>query len=426
MKILMLCSKFPYPPKDGGAIAMMNMVEAFHTLGHEVTVLAMNTPKHYYSHVREIPRDIRQKAHFVAVDVDTSINYLDALSNLLFGKKSYHEVRFDSKGFRLRLEELLEKEQFDVVQMETLFMTPYVSSIRAKSSDALVVLRAHNVEHEIWDRNAQSMEHPVKRYFFAETAKRIKLFELNALQHGVYDAVLTVSKRDAGKFKELVKSVNKREDDKDKPPLGPPVKEITIGVDLKELPAKVPALSSNPTYVFYIGALDWIPNSQALDWFMDSVWPAVQDRYPELRLALAGRNMPSHYFSYQNKTVEVKGEVPDAWEFMGDKAIMIVPLMSGSGMRVKIVQGMAMGKAIVASKIAVEGIPAKSGQHLLIANSASEFVDAISLLVDSPERAQAMGENAQAFVKKNYDNLAITGGLIEYYEGLKAKKAKEA
>ncbi|MEO1451074.1 MAG: hypothetical protein AAFV07_16205, partial [Bacteroidota bacterium] len=98
LRILVLCTKFPWPPKDGGAIAMLNMIRSFHKAGEQVTVLSMNTPKHYVQ-LKDVPDDLRRSAEFYAVDVNTNVRVADMLANFLFSKKAYHVQRFTSKAF---------------------------------------------------------------------------------------------------------------------------------------------------------------------------------------------------------------------------------------------------------------------------------------------------------------------------------------
>ncbi|MEM9986678.1 MAG: hypothetical protein AAF804_16425, partial [Bacteroidota bacterium] len=114
MRILLLCSKAPWPPKDGGALAMLNMVRGFHKAGHEVTVLTMNTPKHYL-YLRNLPDRIQQQAEFYAVDVDTRVRFTDVVANFLFSKSSYHVQRFTNGAFDSQLETLLSRQKFDVI-----------------------------------------------------------------------------------------------------------------------------------------------------------------------------------------------------------------------------------------------------------------------------------------------------------------------
>src|ERR1051325_3386178 len=143
MRILQLCNKFIYPPKDGGAIAAFNLTKAFSQSGNEVTVLAMNTSKHKYD-LKNLPEEIKCIADFYAVDVDNEVKALPALWNLLQGR-SYNVQRFVSSAFNDKLIEILHQKQFDLIQLEGLYLSPYVETIRA-FSEAKIAMRAHNVE----------------------------------------------------------------------------------------------------------------------------------------------------------------------------------------------------------------------------------------------------------------------------------------
>src|SRR6056297_2353182 len=152
MKILQVTNKVPYPTNDGGAIACMNMTSGFALLGHKVTVLAMNTKKHH-TDLYEIPESVRDWADFILVNVPARIAAIPALVNLVFSGKPYNAVRFISRAFSRRLEQVLKSDDFDVVQLEGLYVCPYIPLIR-KYSRAKIVYRAHNIEHEIWERTA--------------------------------------------------------------------------------------------------------------------------------------------------------------------------------------------------------------------------------------------------------------------------------
>ena len=155
MRILQLCKKFPYPLKDGESIAVNSLSKSLHELGCEVTLLAMNTRKHFYD-TRKLPSSFTHYQQIHTVTLDNRIKPLEAFANL-FSRDSYHISRFVSSGFQQALVRLLREESFDVIQLETLYLAPYIPLIR-RHSDALVAMRAHNVEHEIWQRIAANTQ----------------------------------------------------------------------------------------------------------------------------------------------------------------------------------------------------------------------------------------------------------------------------
>src|ERR1035437_154606 len=131
MKILQLCSKIPFPPKDGGSIAMNILTQGLIDCGNEVKVLAINTPKHFLNEA-DVDAEYKKKTSYQLVFIDTSVKPIDAFLNLFSGE-SYNIIRFYSKEFENTLIELLSSQQYDVVQLETLWVAPYVETIRKHS-----------------------------------------------------------------------------------------------------------------------------------------------------------------------------------------------------------------------------------------------------------------------------------------------------
>lgn len=396
MRILQVNNKVPYPTKDGGAIACMNLIKGFSHLGHEVTVLSMNTLKHHVSQ-EEIPDQIADLADFRMVEVPARINAFHAFLNLCFSSKPYNAVRFVSKDFMAALDDLLEEKEFDVVQLEGLYVCSYIPLIRKKTK-ALVVYRAHNVEFEIWERTAK-LAKGLKRLYLKNLSKRIKKLETTILNK--YDVLVPITKRDERILNGLG---NIR-----------PTRVSQTGIDSSALIPNVKNLEY--LSVFHIGSMEWAPNQEALLWFLESCWPRIHENYPTLKFYVAGRNAPDWLIQKLDRpNVVFKGEVDDAYDFMNSKAIMVVPLFSGSGMRIKIIEGLALGKSIVSTTIGAEGIDIENRKHLLIANTSDEFVQAVSELVENRNLHDELRRNAIDFIHENFDNLAAAGKLVDFYK----------
>ncbi|MDX8340537.1 glycosyltransferase family 4 protein [Draconibacterium sp. IB214405] len=396
MNILQVTNKVPFPAKDGGAIACMNLTRGFSQLGHRVTVLAMNTLKHHVQ-PNEIPEDIKQLATFKLVDVPARINAFAALVNLLFSQKPYNAVRFIDKNFSDALVELLTNNQFDIIQLEGLYVCPYIPVIR-KYSKATVVYRAHNVEFEIWERAAK-LSHGLKKIYLQNLSKRIRRFEKGLLNS--YDVLVPITSRDGDRLDKLGNVKDKL--------------VSQTGVDTSRLVADKSEMEF-PS-LFHLGSLEWAPNQEGVLWFIENCWPEIHKTYPELRFYVAGRNAPQWLIDKLNVDgVVFEGEVADAYRFMNSKAIMIVPLFSGSGMRIKIIEGMALGKSIISTSIGAEGITVTDGEDIRIANDATGFIAAISQLIEDKDYFERIGNNAAAFIRENFDNLAITEKLTGFYK----------
>ena len=128
--------------------------------------------------------------------------------------------------------------------------------------------------------------------------------------------------------------------------------------------------------------------------------------------------MPNWIFEYDNERIINHGEVNSANNFMNHNDIMIVPLLSAGGMRVKIIEGMALGKTIVSTKIGAEGINYKDGENILIANTVNEFKQVINMLIENPDIINVIGNNAREFVSDYYNNRIITSNLLEFYKSV--------
>lgn len=395
MRILQLMNKVPWPPKDGGAIACMNMTKGFSMLGHEVTILSMNTSKHHIK-LEEMPSNIRSKADFKLVEVPASINWFVAALNLLFSNKPYNAQRFISDEFVIELIKTLQEKEFDVIQLEGLYLCPYIPIIR-KYSKALVSYRAHNIEYEIWERTAKLSE-GLKSNYLNNLSKRIKRFEIGYLN--TYDLLIPITDRDGKILDDLG---NKK-----------PKHTSQTGIDYASLVPTAKKLEF-PS-LFHIGALDWAPNQEGLIWFLDKCWPKIHSENPDLKFYLAGRNAPD-WFERKTKLegVVFLGEINDAYDFMNSKAIMIVPLFSGSGMRIKIIEGMALGKTIITTDIGTEGIPTQNWNNIVIANTATEFIEVITKLINDRKMAEQIGKNAIGFIQEKYDNISQARNLVEFY-----------
>ena len=393
LKILFICNKSPWPAKEGGPIAMNSLIEGLAAAGHRVKVLAVDSDK-YHVTPEDIPEAYREKTGIEFVHLDLAVKPLPAFFNL-FSRQSYHVQRFVSKTFETKLVEILLKEKFDIVQMETLFMAPYLDVIR-KYSKAKIVLRAHNIEHLIWKRIFMASRHPAKKFYLKHLFTTLESYEKAVLNH--FDGILPITEKDAGFFQKYCRK---------------PVKTIPFGVNLENYP-----LQDNPqpeNALFHIGAMNWMPNEEGIRWFLKEVWPEVHKKYPGLKLYLAGRAMPQWLLNLNEENVMVLGEVPDAREFILSKSISIAPLFSGSGVRIKIIESMSLGKAVIATKTGAEGIEYTHDENILLADTSEDFTSAIARLYENPGEAVRLGKNARSLIEAKHDNRKIIGQLEGFY-----------
>ena len=396
MRILQLTNKVPWPPTDGGAIATLMLSKGFFISGNQVSVLAMRTEKHN-TRLDEIPEHLAAQIDFHLVDVPAKITFWGAFANFLFSDLPYIATRFMSEDYSRALIKLLKEKEYDVIQLEGLYLCPYIPLIR-QYSKALIAYRAHNIEYEIWERSSK-LSGGFRRFYLSVLTRRIKKFGMSYINE--WDVVVSITERDGA----ILDKLGNRK---------PRITSQT-GIDLSTLVPTAKDLEF-PS-LFHIGSLEWGPNQEGLLWFMNEVWPLINRKYPDLKFYVAGRNAPS-WLAQRLKLVNVVflGEIEDAYQFMNSKAIMLVPLRSGSGMRIKIVEGLALGKAIVSTTIGVEGIAAADREQILIANEPKEFVAAVSELIEDKELYKKVCKNAVQFIREKFDNLEIVSSLIDFYK----------
>ncbi|MEM6317779.1 MAG: glycosyltransferase family 4 protein [Bacteroidota bacterium] len=397
MKILQLCRKFPYPLKDGESIAVTYLAKAYRSLGCELTLLSFNTIKHYFE-VEKLPTSFDHYEQIETVYLDNYPEPIGAFLNL-FSKKSYHITRFTVQEFADKLQRLLRANDFDFVQMESVYFAPYIPLIR-RFSTAKIVMRAHNVEFEIWERVAKNTSLWPKKWYLNHLVKKLRRYEVEQL--GNYDLLLAMTAKDLAYFRKLGFQGQGM--------------VVPIGLQLDNYPIQQAVTFS--TSISFIGSLDWVPNQEGLSWFIQEVWPDLRKKIPALELHIAGRNTPDWIFAKAGNGIVVHGEVSDAKAFLRKHPVTVVPLFSGSGMRVKILEGMALGRVVVTTTLGMEGIDALANESIVIANERTQFIDAISAVFKDAEKAKCMMQLARELVEREYNNQRIAALVFEAFEAL--------
>lgn len=395
LKILQICYKPPFPASDGGAIGMYSIAEGLYNNSCQVNIVTLYSDKHRFC-PELMPPDYLQRTKIEGVYVDLNPNIFDALW-CVFSAQSYVVKRFVSQEMKALIVKTLKEREYDVVQIESMMMAPYIPLIR-KHSKAKIVFHCPNVEHIIWQRLRQSERINVfKRWYLKNTALNLKAYELEHIND--FDAVFPTTDNDAEYFKKNG------------------CKKLCVGVPIGfDNVERLPDVLEQEHTLFHIGSMDWFPNEQGIKWFLNEVWDKIHERLPKVRLCLAGKNMAPWLKNGSWDGVDVVGEVDDSILFMSSKKIMVVPLLSGSGIRIKILEAMSIGKAVVATSVAAEGIMYKDGYNILIADTPEEFVSAIERLENDEEYCKQVGENAYKLIREQYDTNAIGKKMVDYYK----------
>lgn len=397
MKVLILTNQVPFPPNSGYPIVVYNTIKGLLRLGVEVSLFSINPCKNQID-VDDIYDPIFDKINFHSFSVDTEVNVWGALFNI-FSNQSYNVSRYYDVGAEKLLEDVLREDEFDIIQFEGLFVVPYLDVVKANSS-AKIIYRAHNIEFDVWERVARIEKFTPRRRYLQFLARRLKVYEADQINR--FHQIFAISEQDRQSILRFGCEIG--------------IEVFPVALDFARYKTSTP-LNSFPT-LFHLGAMDWRPNKEGLEWFLDEIWPDIETLNSELRFYIAGKNMPKAFFDYDSENLVVEGEIFDAIEFINSKDIMIVPLLSGSGMRVKIVEGMAMKKCIIATSMAAEGIRCTPGKDILIANTADEFYRCILQCITNPNKWREIGESARKTVERDHDLYRISESILNIYQKL--------
>jgi glycosyltransferase involved in cell wall biosynthesis len=397
LKILILTHRIPFPQNGGYAIVVANTIRGLVNLGHEVSLVALNAKR---GHEEQLPDDeLRDKINYRAYDIDTTVTIFEVAANL-FSKTSFNINRYYDQDFETLLLRELRATAYDIIQFEGLLVSLYQPAVR-KHSKAKLIYRAHNIENQVWERMSQQKSDPFKKSYLRMHAKRIKNYELQQLNK--FDAIAVFTQQDKSTILQYGINI--------------PIEIIPVGLRLDNY-----VVDYNKTEfpsLFFLGSLDWLPNREGMEWFLDNFFKYLTDGDLPVKLYVAGNDIPDRFDDYEALgKIFIQGEVDDSMEFVNSKAIMIVPLLSGGGMRVKIVEGMAMQKCIISTSLGAEGINFKDGENIIIANNREEFYDAIERCIKDEEYCLQVGKNARRLIETEHNINVVTKSLVQFYKVL--------
>lgn len=380
MKILQLCGKVPFPVRDGGCLAMEALSRDLNKMGDLVAVGAFATHKHPLV-TEAVKNHPVYGSKLKAVHVNINLNPIKAIGSLLRRKIPYNLERFYTAEGLAFFKQLIELHQPDLIVLDGVQLLPYLEEL--KSSGAKIVYRSHNCEFSLWEDRAQHCKDPVKKIYLNLLASAMKNYERSKLSEA--DGILWIS--DADRKTMDLQEMHGRQI----------IYPFTIR--LPEIRERITKEDAPPVF-FHIGSMDWEPNVEGITWFLQKVWSRVHLKHAQLLFRIAGKNMPEKLMQLKLKGFENLGEVKDAQQFMADGDVMIVPLFSGSGIRVKIIEAMAMGKTVISTSKGVEGIEGSAGIHWIPAEGQESFLERINYVIDHREEIKKVGQAGRLLVEK--------------------------
>ncbi len=367
----------PYPLSDGGKVGIFNITKHLALRGHRITLLAFQRTK---------PIDTKPLERFcelVQIPHSTKNSVSGALLNLL-SEEPYNIWKYRSRAYEAALGRLINGRQFDIVHVDHLHMARY-GALCKKSCGLPIVLREHNVESTIVKRYTAAVRSIPFRYWLTLQEKRIRSYE--AEQTTLFDVCCAITDEDKRRLLDLAG--------------GARVKVIAGGVDASFFET-TPSRQKIPFSISMFGSFDWIPNRDALKWFLQSIFPRILQREPQVRLFIVGKDLPRNVRALHQSNVVVRGFADDLKEELQKYEVTVVPLRIGGGMRLKIVESFAMRIPVVSTSIGCEGIACRDEEHLLIGDTEERFADQVVRLLNDNALRESLVDNAYALADAKY------------------------
>lgn len=385
MEILHIANKPAFPLRDGGCIAIKSMLKSLLSKkSFSVYHFTIATHKHPFN-IEDYPEGYQKRMEIESFFLNTTTDLLGAVIHLI-KNTSYNISRFEDDKLKKRFKELIRKKKFDLVILESLYLAPYRELFQ--EAGIKVVVRCHNVEHEIWKELSISSKNPLKKWYFNKLSEQLKKYELNALANS--DAILAITPDDASFFNSQLSNI--------------PITVIPTSLKFEQ---KDQDYRLNDFY--FLGAMDWFPNKEGVNWLIEKV---LTKKELENTVHLAGKSM--NIADFEKQFVICHGEVKNAKDFINDHGICLIPLLSGSGLKIKLLENMALGKPIITTSEGARGVTIENGEHVLIADTAKDFQDAMLLLSSDQVLREKLGKNGQAYVKEHFSEQKITNKLLEF------------
>jgi sugar transferase (PEP-CTERM/EpsH1 system associated) len=401
MKILWLNAGLLLPLDKGGKLRTWHVMRHL-AARHEITYLSFADPSHTHAD-RVGMRDVCARLETVPrVDPPkgTARFYADA-ARYAFDRVPYAVAKYRSKAYRRQLEALLARSRYDALVCD--FLPPAINLPDQLPCPS--ILFTHNVEAEIWRRHAEHASDPVSRALLAQQWRRMLRFERSTLHR--FDLVLAVSDTDRETLERLYPGA-----------LRAPIQVVKTGVDTEYFtPLDAPV---RPAHLVFTGSMDWLPNEDAMLYFVREILPRIRQLEPGATLGIVGRApTPAVRRLASEAGIEVTGRVDDVRPHIGTATVYVVPLRIGGGTRLKIFEAMSMAKAVVSTTIGAEGLPVDHGANIVIADEPATFAEAVVRLVRDPDARRRLEAAARQLVVERYDWSVVARDFEEALDRLR-------
>ncbi|MFK7803661.1 MAG: glycosyltransferase family 4 protein [Anaerolineae bacterium] len=388
MHILYLSQLVPYPADAGPKVRSLHVIEYLASAGHDVTLVAFSRPTDSEAAINHLKGFCKQ---VYTVPMDRSrLKDAGFFAKSLVSGEPFLMARDYLPAMHNLLQKLVHEFEFDAVHADQLWMAPYALEVgKLAKNDIKLVLDQHNAVYLVPERMAGNSSNMVKKWLLGLEGTKLAKYEVDTCAK--FDEVVWVTDDDRNALKQVANGRASQI-------TGP---TIPICVD----PTAKLSIERNQAgkRVTFLGGLHWPPNAEGIVWFYQNVWPEILKQVPDAQLTIIGKNPPAELEEGGvQANVEVTGYVDDPVPYLEDTAVFIVPLHSGGGMRVKIIDGWSWGLPIVSTTIGAEGIQYHNNVDICIADSAADFARSSIELLQNPAKANALSTEGRNTVETHF------------------------
>lgn len=409
MRILIIAHKVPYPPRGGATLRNFNLLKEC-SKTHKIHLITftqepyLRDPDKLEASIEGLKQYCEEVKVFKIPTDGKRLRWLLMLFFNLFSPLPYSVSRFWSRGMVSAVRESVAKNSFDVVEIGTIALVKYASL--APGIPKLLI--HHNIESMLLKRRSRTEKNPLAKAYLALQAYKLKRLERKACEF--IDAHTTVSELDKQILLQSCPRIN--------------ATVVDNGVDTDYFQPS--SIATTPNSLVYAGSMNWYPNAEAMIYFVRDIWPIIINKLPDIEMNLIGADPPQILVEHSKRDTNFKiyGFVDDVRPYIRSTAAYIVPITVGGGTRLKILDAMAMGKAIVSTSIGCEGIDVKDGENILIADTPEEFAEKTMAVLGDEALRKRLGDAARKTAEQKYSWTHIAPRLNEVYAKLALKNPR--
>ncbi len=414
MKILWLSHLVPYPPKAGVLLRAHYLIKELSRY-HQVDLLAFNQRQliePYFDSYEEGSaialskmQEICGRVKFIDCPMDKSAHSkkICAIKSLV-SSKPYNINWLTDQKFADYVNQWQGEESYDLIHCDTISLAPYVADI----NNCVLSLDHHNVESHMLIRRAELEANPLKKFYFWQEGIRLEAFEKKYCSR--FDTNLCCSELDSIRFRAICPDAS--------------FTEIPNGVDTQLFTPG--SCEQDPATLIFIGTLDWYPNTRAVRYIANEIWPRLKQIIPNAKINIIGYGAPEDLLqlSNQDSNFNVLGYVDDLKPYLDTATLYICPIDDGGGTKLKILDAFSAGKAVVAHEVACEGLQVEHGKQALLASDADSYIENIITLIENKNLREEIQKNARKHVEESFSFSSIGLRLSQHFSKLHADKKK--